>query len=401
MKVSSHATRNCPCCGNQTTTALLNNQMAAIGGLDMSYTIGSCRQCGFLYACELPPNTSYSYYYRTLSKYDQITSASHISIVDRIRADATIALCAPHLDPASAIADLGCGVGYLLHSFKDAGWHELYGLDPAPSAPQQALSLFDLTGVRNGILSDATRLLPVDRIKLYCLTGVLEHLWSPREELLSLFGQLKPGTLILIEVPALEHFSRQPNEPFGEFSLEHIQYFSQQSLCRMFAQLGAEAIHTSILDLGNAATDSLLCLFRINGKSAYTAQWSSSNVNSDMNALALYIAQSARAQEDAIARLAEAPRPWIIYGAGSHTARLLPILANRGLDKHILAIMDGNANLYGQEIGRWTIQPPSELARHPKATVIISSFRAQAAIAAALSERLPNRLLYLYPNNNH
>jgi len=375
--------------------------MATIGGLDMSYTISSCQQCGFLYASELPPEKCYSHYYRTLSKYDQISSASQISAVDRIRAEATIALCAPHLEPACSIADLGCGVGFLLHSFKDAGWHKLYGLDPAPSAPQQALSLFDITSVRSGILSDATRLLPVDDIQLYCLAGVLEHLWSPREQLLSLFRQLKPGTLILIEVPALERFSRHPNEPFGEFSLEHIQYFSQQSLCRMFTQLGAEVIHTSLLDLDNAATDSLLALFRINAKCAGSTQSPHSNISSDMNTLSQYIAQSARAQDNAIARLTDAPRPWIIYGAGSHTARLLPILAEKGLDKHISAIIDGNANLHGQKIGHWIIQPPSEMAHHPKATVIISSFRAQAAIGAALSERFPNPLLYLYPDNNH
>lgn len=379
----------------------MNNQMATIGGLDMSYTIGSCQQCGFLYANELPNETCYSHYYRTLSKYDQITSASQVSAVDRIRADATVALCAPHLDSTSAIADLGCGVGHLLHAFKVAGWHELYGLDPAPSAPQQALSLFDLTNVQSGTLSDATKLLPVDRIKLYCLTGVLEHLWSPREELLALFRQLKPGTLILIEVPALECFSRQPNEPFGEFSLEHIQYFSQQSLCRMFAQLGAETIHTSLLDLDNAATDSLLGLFRISGKCADTAWSSSSNADSEMNALTLYITQSARAQENIISRLAHAPRPWVIYGAGSHTARLLPILTSKGLDKHIAAVIDGNTNLHGQKIGHWIISPPSELTHHPKTTVIISSFRAQVAIGTALAEHFPNPLLYLYPNNSH
>lgn len=370
--------------------------MASIGGLDMSYAVGRCTNCGFLYAYNLPAAQYYSHYYTKLSKYDHISSHKEIPPIDLIRAQATVDICAPYLQADSAIADLGCGIGTLLHTFKLYGGFDLYGLDPAPMAAERARTLFGLTGVRQGLLSDSAALLPIERITLVCLTGVLEHLFDPYQDLKNLFTELQPGTLVLVEVPALERFSRHPFEPFGEFSLEHIQYFSEHSLQNMFLNLGASTINTKIVHLGSEATDSLYGLFMLN-KHTLNNNEHSSNSKSDSVQLASYIAHSTDALESAITRIADAPPPYVIYGAGSHTARLLPALQKRGLDSAILVVVDSNVNLHGQQMGRWTISPPEVLENYPNATVIISSFRSQNAIQTSLSKHYSNKTVCLYP----
>lgn len=396
MNTLARAHRPCPCCGANDCATLYYNRMAPIGGFDMSYRVGRCDHCGFLYAGELPNSDCYALYYKALSKYDQISSLNQIPEVDKVRANVTVALCERYVDRNQIIADLGCGVGHLLHVFRQAGWQAVHGIDPAPSAPQCANDLFGLTGVQCGLLADAPACLPLSRIGLVCLTGVLEHLWSPRDDLAQLFTQLQPGTFVLIEVPALERFDRPPCEPYGEFSLEHIQYFSSQSLQKFMHAAGATiTISINLLDLAPAATDSLLGLFRIGSENLTPA--SPIFNNSDGERLDAYLDRSSRSLERAIATLATVPGPWILYGAGSHTARLLPILAARSLDQNIAGIVDGNANLQGQQLGRWIISSPDLLDSHPSITVAISSFRAQRAIFRALSSRYPNPVFCLYP----
>lgn len=399
MTTQGKVARTCPCCGAAAASHIHINRMAIIGNLDMSYRISCCRECGFLYASELPAADCYEHYYSTFSKYDLITSAKHIRPVDTIRAKAAIDLCLAHIKPDCLIVDLGCSVGYLLHAFNQAGWGNLHGIDPAPYAPALAKSFFGLTNIRHGQLTDAAKLLPLSNAGLVCLTGVLEHLWNPREELLRLFSCLRVGTLVLVEVPALERFTRRPYEPFGEFSLEHIQYFSERSLRCMIEQFGADTISTSFHEFGNAVTDSLFGLFRVTsqGVGGVAIPYKAS-ATPDVEILNEYVAQSEKTSNDVIERLVATRRPWIIYGAGSHTARLLPVLSERGLDSEIVGIVDSNLNLMGKTIGRWTIKNPHELiGENPDVSVIISSFRAQDEIYGALSGLYPNPLFRLYP----
>lgn len=397
MNENPHVLRACPCCGGFQHTPVHDNRMAPIGGIDMSYRVAECGICGLLHADMLPPSNIYTHYYQTLSKYDQIASIAGISPVDVQRADTTIALCALHLGKDEGIADLGCGVGYLLHRFREAGWRNVHGIDPAPSAQERARSLFGLEGVCHGLLTDARERLPLQQTGIVCLTGVLEHLWAPLDDLRLLFASLRPGTRVLIEVPALERFERPPYEPFGEFSLEHIQYFSARSLENLMRAAGAEPLSIQLLDLDASVTDSLLGLFNVSSEPARATFPAPAAAESA--SIRAYLEGSSHLIDAALGVLAGTPGPWIVYGAGSHTARLLPMLADQNLDQRIMAIVDGNANLHGQMMGRWKVAAPSLLEAHPDATVVISSFRSQSAIHLLLSKRYPNplRRLYLAP----
>lgn len=398
MKSLFRRSRNCPSCGDARHDFITEITMAPVGGCDMSYSVSACQTCGLLFASSLPDETVYSNYYQTLSKYDQATSPEQIPILDRIRAQATVDFCAPHIGKNSVIADLGCGIGYLLHKFNESGWPELYGIDPNPAAPQRANALFGLNNVYEGTLSDSPKLLPTKRLDLISLTGVLEHLWSPRRDLQELFKALSYGSLIFIEVPCLERFSRHPYEPFGEFSLEHIQYFSEKSLCTMFKSLGADLVTSKIIDLSPYTTDSLFCLFKITSLSGADQPIPLSR--QDKEFLESYIAESATKIREAIQILKNNSGPYVVYGAGSHTARLLPILSQEGLDKDIIAIVDANRNLHGKNIGRWEIFPTERLDEFPKAKIIISSFRSQESISHNLTTRYLNELICLYPRTS-
>jgi len=380
--------RHCPACDGDKPIALHLNRLEPIDGFDMSYEVCRCGQCGFHYAARLPAPATYANYYQRLSKYDALRDKHDISALDRFRAQVAVRLCLPHLPTDSGIADLGCGVGTLLDDFRQAGFLRVMGLDPAPDAASRARDILGLDQVKTGYFHQASDLLPMDKLGLVCLTGVLEHLPEARKEMADLLAKLPTDTRVLLEVPALERFSGADTEPFGEFSLEHIQYFSQTSLTRFMASFGFSPVALEIVDLVGA-TDSLFGLF-------FRAD--TNPLPDDMESpdpMDSYLAQSRRSLNAALARIAaQVSGPFLIYGAGSHTVRLLPELAERGLLNNIRGIVDGNPNLQGKYLAGQKIMPPSSLAEFHGMPVLVSSHKAQDAIARTLSSQHPLILMY-------
>lgn len=380
--------RRCPACSADDALPIYVNRMAPVGGLDMSYVVVGCRVCGFAYASGLPEVGVYNEYYRLLSKYDVAQSDRDIAPHDRERIRAAVALCRAHVRLDACVIDIGCGVGALLDGFRSAGYSRVHGLDPAPDASHAAARIFGLSTVRSGMLSDAGAMLPLDDVGLICMTGVLEHLPRLDSDLERLFLALPESAKVLIEVPALERFCHVPMEPYGEFSLEHLQYFDSAGLCRLMARFSFVSLDQTISAIPGLATDSLFALFVRDGARVPP-------LPSTQSRLAAYVELSENLMQAALARSVPLlPERFWIYGAGSHTARLLPRFAALGLDGRVAGVIDGNRNLHGRTIGRHRIHPPQFLEAHRGQSVLISSFRAQQAIAQALDEYHPLVLMY-------
>jgi len=378
--------RACPVCQHTQTLPVFYNRMASVVGLDMSYIIGRCLHCGFHFAHTLADNDSFTHYYQSVSKYD---FASKISAIDQARIDAAIAICKRHVPKSDMIVDLGCGYGALLGCMANFGWTNLHGVDPAPNSAIRANEMFGLTNIHLGTMDSAHKVVALAQADLVCVMAVLEHLPNLRTDIQALLTRLRPGCRILIEVPALDLFKAQHAEPFGEFSLEHIQFFSIISLRNFFSELGASTVAIETLELPMLSSGSLFGLFEITGntRSTYALQRED---NSVFNA---YVQDSHAILQAALKRVPQIPL--VIYGAGSHTARLLPEL-EKTHGQHILAIVDGNTNLIGKTIGRWTIQTPEALSNMPQAAVLVSSFRSQSEIAASLAKRFNNQAVLMY-----
>jgi SAM-dependent methyltransferase len=365
--------------------------MSPVDGRDLSYRACRCGQCGFGYAADLAQPATYEAYYRELSKYDVPRMGDFPSVLERRRASMALAICRPHISRDAAIADIGCGRGALLHVFHEAGYTRVHGLDPAPAS---AASL-GIGPVLQGTISDAPARLPLADMELVCLTGVLEHLPELRHDMKCLTAALAPHARILIEVPALERFVRAQMEPFGELSLEHLQYFSRASLVRLMADIGYFPLATEIVSL-HGACDSLFGLFSRTGVSPHAPE-----DGDHVDGMLRYIETSSRQMADALASVAAASDSFALYGAGSHSARLMPMLEDIGLLERVSCVVDGNPNLHGKMLGSFPVLPPETLDSQPDLPVLVSSFHAQTAIARSLSAANPHRpLLLLYSAND-
>lgn len=382
----NHVSRACPVCQETDAIPVYDNTMATVGGYDMSYKVGRCGRCGFHYAYALADDQTFRNYYQSVSKYDV---AGQISKLDQMRIDAAIVICQGKIPLDAMVIDLGCGYGALLSCLKTAGWNNLHGIDPAPNAADRAHELFGLKNIYCSTMAEAHNTLPLAKADLVCIMAVLEHLPSLRADISALLKKLRVGCRILVEVPALGCFSGEGSEPYGEFSLEHIQFFSATSLTNLFLSLGAKLLALKTIDLQLGASGSLFGLFELVGDAPSNFEPVSENVDE----MEKYIAESERNLAVALARIPNAPL--VIYGAGSHTGRLLPLLADM-TGTSIVAVVDNNSNLLGKSIGEWVIQSPSVIGSLPAAHILISSFRSQNEIAASLRDRFPNPLVLLY-----
>lgn len=373
-------------------TPLYFNRMAPIANIDMSYRVCQCHECGFSYAADLPRPETYANYYSTLSKYDIVDSTKDIAKHDKTRIHTTVECCRQHISEDSIITDIGCGIGALLDGFRQAGFSKLYGIDPAPDAGHLSEKLFGIQGIQTGSLAEADHLLPLANTGLLCLTGVLEHLPRLYEDTEHILRHLPKAAKVLIEVPALERFSRTEMEPFGEFSLEHVQYFSESSLKRFMSRFGFSPVFQTIVEIPGLATDSLFSLFNRDGSNAPSAPGNDTYLQE-------YLCKSAEILDSALLRIASAiPERYLIYGAGSHTARLIPRLRQLGLEEGIVGVIDSNRNLHGKKIGGHTIHPPQFLEQCPRLPVLISSHKAQHVLAKRLHDKHPLLLMYPCPS---
>lgn len=377
--------RACPVCRSTEATPLFANRMLAIGDFDMSYEVGRCQGCDFHFAHRLPPASQYGAYYKAASKYDV---ASSVSALDRLRIEAAVALMGPWIPKDHRVVDLGCGYGAMLAAMRDAGWQRLQGVDPAPQSALRAREIFGLEGIHCGTLDNAHECVDLHAADLVCLMAVLEHLPHLRTDLEQLVARLRPGARLLVEVPAIEGFRADGAEPFGEFSIEHIQFFSFASLRNLLSSLGMQVIAEQAQDLPLAGTGSAFVLAERTAAPAPTALAPEPQARFDA-----YIADSERIMQGALQRI-PAGR-FIVYGAGSHSARLLPRLPAEA-QARIAGVVDGNANLTGKPFGAWTVQPPAWIANAPDLPILVSSFRAQNDIATSLRAKFPNPLVLLY-----
>jgi SAM-dependent methyltransferase len=380
--------RVCPVCSEADPVPVFNNRLAPVAAHDLSYLIARCANCHFHCAHTLPAAATYAAYYATASKYDFSES---VPTHDKLRMDAAVRICSEALESSALIVDIGCGHGVLLNGFKELGYTRLFGIDPAPNARGHAKQVFGLNDVYQGSMSEAGRYLPLREADVVCITAVLEHLTDPRGSLAPILGQLKRGCKVLVEVPALERFDGASGEPFGEFSLEHIQFFSNGSLENFMRSLGARPVLQEIVDLPTISSCTLFGLFELSEEGLREIDPARSF--DDAKVMDRYIRSSEVRLAKALERLPQSN--FVLYGAGSHTCRLLPRLSPEQTN-HIKLIVDGNPNLLGKTVGGFHIAPPPALANYPSLPVLISSFRAQESIAQSLQSKISNPVIRLY-----
>jgi SAM-dependent methyltransferase len=218
----------CETCGASRTSTV-----AAIDG----FRIGKCKHCGLVYVTNPVDESELRKLYaeRYFLELDHTEYSSHspdenlrkLWWFNEQRLDAIGRVKKP-----GVLLDAGCGPGYFMVSAQKRKWH-VEGLDISSKAVAFAKASFGLK-VTEGPLEQAA--LFENEFDLVTAWQVLEHAPHPFGALVALRGALKPGGILVIEVPNL-------NSLFGRLKANrftgpahprfHRYYFTHGSLHRL------------------------------------------------------------------------------------------------------------------------------------------------------------------------
>jgi ubiquinone/menaquinone biosynthesis C-methylase UbiE len=213
-----------------------------------------CAQCGCLQISETPPDLAKyypkDYYSYTLKPSFKKTRLSRFLtyhrnnyflfkknilgwVLGKIHTNPNLEILShAGINKNAKVLDVGCGIGHLLYSMKQAGMKNLLGVDPFIEK--------DLL-YENGLEILKKEIDEVDNgWDLIMLNHVLEHIEHQHEMLASIFSKLNPGGCCLIRIPTV---SSQAWEQYKENWVQldaprHLFLHSVKSISLLSKEIG-------------------------------------------------------------------------------------------------------------------------------------------------------------------
>lgn len=233
---------NCNLCGQDDTKTLFLRR-DSLTREQTEFAVVKCNSCGLVYVNPRPPSdvihrfypkefVSYQFHVyespkaslreRLVSMVTRSSAAQRVKKVRRL-----MATCAPESKPN--VLDIGCGKGGFLHALdKEPGWN-VSGIDFDKSAVAYCRQELNL----NVIQGDVTALDSLSKkYDLVTMWHFLEHDYDPMSALRRASEILKPGGLLVFEVPNAESME---NRVFGKNSYlydvpRHLYDFSPNTI---------------------------------------------------------------------------------------------------------------------------------------------------------------------------
>ena len=303
---------------------------------------------------------------------------------ERVPKEAELAdMLAPHLRHDSRVVDVGCATGGLLSALHQRGFYHLMGLDPSPAC-------VEVTSRIHGIEARAMTIHGLktlkERFDVAMLTGVFEHLPELDESISSLIKILNPGGMLFIGVPDASSYYQEFSAPYQFLSMEHVNFFSPISLSNLMARRGFECLFTRKMIAWNGPRSpepTVISLFSLTGKTAPPQFDRHTEPH-----LKQYLERSRQLEEkihEKISHLVDSQVPLAVWGAGTHTLRLLE--TSRLASAPIVTFIDSNPRYKGKQLRGVPIITPEEF-KSPEATVLISSQVAELEIKAQIQNQL-------------
>jgi 2-polyprenyl-3-methyl-5-hydroxy-6-metoxy-1,4-benzoquinol methylase len=369
--------RNCIICHSDGSSLIYRNNLADLDGLDLSYTISSCSVCGAVYASELATENEINTYYKRYSKYDIYESVESVPVIYNEISKLTLAIIKDAGIVPAKVFDIGSSFGTFLNDVRNEFDCEVKGIDPAPNARTNARKIYDVE-VETGFYTGNKYLSQYD---LVSANSVLEHIIDVHKFVSDISSYSRDGSYLVLTVPSADDFINTKGEWLGEFSNEHINFFSKKSLDDLLKQYQYVNVSSDRKKMSNGQYP-LVSIFRKDER--HTVKEGFSGFDDTTNSLQSYIGQS----EEVLKRIYSLmnsvdEKGYVLWGAGSHTQKLLCL--DYFKKKPPVAIIDSNEVFKGVALKGIKVFHPNEVVDLNKyKSILVSSYNAQNPISNAL-----------------
>jgi len=363
------------------------------------YDVVVCKKCGFAFADNIPDQSFLDEYYRIMSKKSFYKTKRLKERKDSPEEDFLVKQLTnsrhnieKYLHKNSSILDVGCDTGLLLYMLKRHGYKNVHGVDMSSLSSKIAKEKYGIDVVVGSIFDN----LQIGRYDFIILTHVLEHINSLNTFISKLTNYLNDGGLIYIEVPDAhnfffpkkndERFSNDQKEPYLQFSVEHINYFSKISLSNLMIKHGFEKTFLKP---------------QVSTIAVVSSVWKQRKTIRDKiieKKLKKYLNESKEKSNNidkVINDLIKNKTKIFVWGAGLHTQKLLSIT---GLMKvNINKFVDSDPAYHGQKLIGKKIIRPEEIIKEPQLPILISTKRYENEIVKQIQKiGLKNKIITFY-----
>jgi 2-polyprenyl-3-methyl-5-hydroxy-6-metoxy-1,4-benzoquinol methylase len=246
----------CDACGSASAEPLFETADRRFG-LPGRFTLLRCAGCGLVRTDPVPERPGD--YYPTAAYYSYQpppppSPRARRRVAACYQGDRLARWSALRLDPGlppgppGAVLDVGCGSGAFLRLLETAGW-DVHGVELDESAVEAAHAA-GLTQVQAGTLADSDHEpASFDAVRFW---HCLEHVPSPRSELLRARRLLRPGGALVIGVPNFGSLlSRLARDRWFYLDVpRHLWHFERASLATLLRATGFELERMRIVSTG-------------------------------------------------------------------------------------------------------------------------------------------------------
>lgn len=370
--------RPCAVCGSKDVEVLHNLKFKLLEGVKLpdNYDIVICNTCDFVYADTSATQDDYDKFYKEHNIYENAASYSDMEKYKKI-----FDWLNNRWNKDKSILEIGFANGELLKMFKEAGYQQLYGLDPSKSCVDN-LSRIGMSTFQGSLLKHDIK----EEFDYIILSHVLEHILDIQSAIKNIRDLLRYDGEIYIEVPDLKQYKENSVSPFNYFDIEHINHFTTHSLSNLmeFNGLRVASCGTKKWDIGKG-------MF-------YPAVWvvvSKPSPVTDVGTIAYvkdYISECLERRYPEIEELIRTQEEVIVWGTGSLAQRLYT-MAN--LNRcNIKMYVDNNRNKVGTTFGGKHIYHPSDIKINSK-ILILSVYSTDEIINQIRDMGLKNEIIVL------
>lgn len=351
--------RNCPICGSKKRNIIYIQKYTS----HFNHQIVSCYNCNFIFVGNVPSKKYYEEYYKNQSKYEGVRQNE---IHENQTINELLDFAKQNVSKKANILEIGCSTGYLLSVLKKEGYKNLLGIEPAPKCRDIAKKEYDL----NVETINLENFNSSEKYDLIILSAVLEHLVEIKDSIEKIKSLLNSDGYLYIGVPDTSNFYLNTIEPFGEFSTEHINFFTESSL--YFLMRGFTNV-----------------LIKTDSKSLHSF-WQKGDIG--IKSVLKYIDLSESKLKIIKKQINSLPKKVIVWGAGALSQRLL---STTNIKNKILFFVDSNSNLQGAKLDGIPIYSP-DVIKNYKYPILISSYSFSEEILKIIkNKKLSNKVLRL------
>ena len=211
-------------------------------GKAQSHQIVQCLGCGLMYA---NPRTGEIDFVRVANSdpafLNEMLQRSYDPRMDKERCqvkdyETTRDILADLFPARGNLLEVGSGLGFLLHFFKEDGWITT-GVEPDSLCCQHARAIFGLNVIA-GTLPNAN--CQADSYDVALMMHVIEHVPDPCQTLSELFRMLRPGGILVVETPRYDTltFKLLGHRERSVLCEGHVYFFTTSTLERIAQKVG-------------------------------------------------------------------------------------------------------------------------------------------------------------------